>query len=159
MTATRPPDSDVPDRLARLRRASEYFDSAFRIPGTDYRIGLDPLLSLLPVVGDATGAAVSAYIVAEAAALGVPRATLARMVFNVAVDAAVGSLPVVGDVFDAAWKANVRNVRLLEARVEAPSGAPDRWFLLAVTAAVFAFALALVIVVTVGAWWLLGRLG
>ena len=166
VTATRPfdsdaspPDSDAPERIARLRRVSEYFDSAFEIPGTNYRIGLDPLLGLLPVVGDAPGAAVSAYVVAEAAAMGVPRATLARMVFNVAVDAVIGSLPVVGDAFDAAWKANVRNVRLLEARADAPDGTPDRRFLLAVTAVVFVLVLGLVVAATVAAWWLLGRFG
>ena len=163
VTATRPSDDadtddDAAERIARLRRVSEYFDSAFEIPGTDYRVGIDPLLGLLPVVGDAPGVAVSAYVVAEAAALGVPRATLARMLFNVIVDAVFGSLPVVGDAFDAAWKANVRNVRLLEARADAPDGAPDRQFLFAVAAAVFVLVLALVAAATVAAWWLVGRL-
>ena len=164
VTATRPSDADTDTdadatgRVARLRRVSEYFDSAFRVPGTGYRVGLDPLLGLLPVVGDAPGAAVSAYVVAEAAALGVPRATLARMLFNVVVDAVVGSLPVVGDAFDAVWKANVRNVRLLEARTraDAPDGTPDRRFLLAVAAAVFVLVLAFVAAATVAVWWLVG---
>ena len=161
VTAARPSDdadTDAAVRIARLRRVSEYFDSAFEIPGTNYRVGLDPVLGLLPVVGDAPGAAVSAYVVAEAAALGVPRATLARMLFNVVVDAVVGSLPVVGDAFDAVWKANVRNVRLLEARADAPDGAPDRRFLFAVTAGVFLLVLALVAAATVAAWWLVSGL-
>ena len=148
-------DAAVSERLARLRAASRYFDDAFRIPGTDYRIGLDPLLGLLPVVGDTPGAVVSAYIVAEAAAMGVPRATLARMLFNVVVDAVFGSLPFVGDAFDAVWKANVRNVRLLEARADAPDGEADRRFLLVVTALVFALVIGLVAVVTAAGWWAL----
>ena len=172
VTPTRPSDDDggagdpdavnpdAAERVARLRRVSEYFDSAFEIPGTSYRVGLDPLLGLLPVVGDAPGAAVSAYVVAEAAALGASRATLARMLFNVVVDAVFGSLPVVGDAFDAVWKANVRNVRLLESRtrVDHPDGAPDRRFLFAVAAGVFVLVLALVAAATVAAWWLVGRL-
>ena len=161
VTATRPSDdadADAARRVARLRRVSEYFDSAFEIPGTNYRIGLDPVLGLLPVVGDAPSAAVSAYVVAEAAALGVPRATLARMLFNVVVDAVFGSLPVVGDAFDAVWKANVRNVRLLEARAGHPDRTADRRFLFAVTAGVFLLVLALVAAATLAAWWLVGRL-
>jgi hypothetical protein len=147
------------ERLDRLRAASHYLDDAFRVPGTDYRIGLDPLLGLLPVVGDTPGAVVSAYIVAEAAAMGVPRETLARMLFNVVVDAVFGSLPFVGDAFDAVWKANVRNVRLLEARADAPDGTADRRFLVVVTALVFALAVGLVALATAAGWWALQRVG
>ena len=85
------PTDDAAARLNRLRRLSHLLDSAVEIPGTKIRIGLDPLLGLLPGIGDATATAASAYVVAQAAALGAPRATIARMVLNLAVDALVGT--------------------------------------------------------------------
>lgn len=146
------------EALARLRRLSHYLDSAFRIPGTEYRIGLDPILGLLPVVGDLPATAASAYIVAEAAALGAPRETVVRMVGNLVVDAVVGSVPVVGDAFDAVWKANRRNVRLLEARRADPSGARrDGRVLAVVGVALVALLLALGAAAAVASWWLLSR--
>jgi hypothetical protein len=89
-------------------------DSSFRIPGTRMRGGLDPLIGLIPGLGDAVGIALSAYLVIECMRLGVPRRTLARMVWNVAVEGIVGAVPILGDLFDLRFKANVRNVRLLE---------------------------------------------
>ena len=146
------------EALARLRRLSYYMDSAIEIPGTNLRIGLDPILGLLPVAGDLPAAAVSAYIVAEAAALGAPRETVARMVGNLVVDAVVGSVPLVGDVFDAAWKANQRNVRLFEARRADPSGAERDGRVLAV-AGVLLFGLIVLIGagVALASWWLLSQ--
>lgn len=140
--------------LERVRGLSRLLDNAVRVPGTDYRIGLDPLVGLLPVVGDVPTTAASAYVVLEAARLGVPRATLTRMVVNLAVDAVVGSIPLVGDLFDAVWKANARNVALLEARVEDSTGAADRRYLLVVGVALVAGLLALSWV----AVWVLVRL-
>lgn len=141
----RSPDDDADDAaLERVRTLSHLLDNAVRIPGTDFRIGLDPLVGLLPVVGDVPTTAASSYVVLEAARQGVPRATLARMVLYLAVDAIVGSIPLVGDLFDAAWKANARNVALLEARVANPrAGTADRRFLLATTLALVAGLLAL----------------
>ncbi|ELZ65141.1 DUF4112 domain-containing protein [Haloferax sp. Atlit-10N] len=150
------------ETLARLRTVSFYLDEAFEIPGTNYRIGLDPILGLVPGVGDATASALSAYILVEAAMLGVPRATLARMLGNVVLDATVGSLPVVGDVFDAAWKANARNVRLLEARYDDASPAAaeaDRRFLLAAVAAITVLLVALGATTALVALWVLGQVG
>ena len=146
--------------LAGLRRLAHALDELFTVPGTDYRIGLDPLIGLVPGVGDVPTSVASAYIVAQAAALGVPRATLARMLLVVAVDSVVGSLPIVGDLFDAVWKANSRNLALLESRVDDPaSGAVDRRYVLVVTA-LLALAFVLVSVgAAVAAWWLLGRVG
>ena len=97
-----------------MRSVSELLDQAVAVPGTGFRVGVDPLLSVLPVGGDAAGAAISLYIVAEAARLGVSPETLAKMLLNVGLDATVGSVPVLGTVFDAVYKANVRNVRLAE---------------------------------------------
>jgi hypothetical protein len=111
------------EELLALEQLSYYLDDLFRVPGTRYRVGLDPLLGLVPGVGDVPTSAASAYIVARAAALGVPRATLARMLVVLVVDAVVGALPLVGDAFDAVWKANARNVRLAETRLDAPERA------------------------------------
>jgi hypothetical protein len=146
-------------RLRRLRELSRLLDGAVVVPGTRFRVGLDPLVGLLPVVGDATTALLSAYVVAEAAALGAPRATVARMVGNLVVDAVVGSIPVVGDLFDAAWRANERNVRLLEARVDDPGGAgarADRRLVLAAGVGLALLLLALGAAAVAAAWWLLG---
>ncbi|WP_244531662.1 DUF4112 domain-containing protein [Halogranum amylolyticum] len=153
-------EAEVRETLDRLHGLSHLLDNAVRVPGTNYRIGLDPLLGLLPVVGDAPGAVLAAYIVVEAAYLGVPRETLLRMLFNLVVDATVGSLPVVGDVFDAVWKANARNVRLAEARrVDPEGGAADRRFLLVATGCLFGFLLALGAASTLFAVWVLGEIG
>ncbi|WP_049985169.1 DUF4112 domain-containing protein [Halobellus rufus] len=158
-------DSRAPDaaaRLDRLRRLSSLLDSAFEIPRTNVRIGLDPILGLLPGVGDATATAASAYVVAEAAALGAPRATLARMVLNVAVDAVLGSIPLVGDAFDAVWRANDRNVRLLERRLTGPTEDDvrrDRRVVLGLGLAVFLGTLTVSVLALVTLWWLLGVAG
>ncbi len=88
-------------------------DSRWRIPGTDMRIGLDPVLGLFPGVGDLVSACVSLYILAEARRLGASREILLRMLGNILLDMAIGMFPVLGDVFDAGFKANVRNLKLL----------------------------------------------
>lgn len=75
---------------------------------------MDALIGLVPVVGDAAGVLLSTYILVQAARLGAPRALLGRMAFNIAVEGVAGMVPLAGDVFDAWWKANQRNVRLLE---------------------------------------------
>lgn len=103
------------DRLRHLDNLSEILDSAFAIPGTRFRIGLDGILGLIPGIGDATGAALSIYLIFEAARLGLPLSTLLRMVGNVAVETAVGAIPIVGDIFDITWKANMRNIALVRA--------------------------------------------
>lgn len=106
-------------RLRRLDKLAQLLDTALPIPGTRFRIGLDGLLGLVPGVGDTIGAVFSAYIIFEAARLGFPTGTLLRMIGNVAVETLVGAMPILGDIFDIAWKANVRNLALLRAhRVE-----------------------------------------
>jgi hypothetical protein len=101
------------DAVARIQALAHVMDSAFTIPGTSVRVGLDAVLGLIPGVGDAVSAALSSYIVWEARRLGLPRWKIARMVANVAVDAAVGVVPLVGDLFDVAFKANRRNLRIV----------------------------------------------
>ncbi|HSO74871.1 MAG TPA: DUF4112 domain-containing protein [Blastocatellia bacterium] len=97
-----------------LERITLLMDKAIRIPGTNIQFGLDPILGLfLPVAGDAIGAIVSAYIVFVSVRYGLPKIVIARMVFNVAADFAVGCIPFLGDAADFVWKVNTRNLRLL----------------------------------------------
>ncbi len=111
--------ADYARELQNLRRLAHLLDETFRIPIIGYRIGLEPILGLIPVVGDISGFIVSGYLIVRAARLGVPRSLVARMVGNAVIDAVVGSIPVVGDVFDFFWKVNKRNVRLLERHLSA----------------------------------------
>lgn len=102
------------DRARNVRALARFLDSAISIPGTNWRIGFDAIVGVVPVVGDLIGGSLSAYIILEAARAEVPILTLARMLGNIGIDTLVGSVPAVGDVFDAAWKANIKNVALLE---------------------------------------------
>lgn len=103
------------DRAAveRMRVVAHVLDDSIRIPATDVRIGVDPLLSTLPVAGDLISGAFSLYIVIEATRLGVSFTTVVKLLTNVTVDVVGGSIPIVGDVFDALWKANKRNFLLV----------------------------------------------
>ena len=115
------PVSDAPGSpLARVRALARLLDDAVRVPGTRVGFGLDALLGLIPGIGDAAGGLVSAFVVMQAARIGVPGTVLARMLVNVGIDALVGTVPVLGDLFDVAWKANRKNVALLEQAVAAP---------------------------------------
>ena len=116
--------------LDRIRTLTHVLDNAIVIPGTDIRFGLDPVLGLLPGGGDAIGSVMSVYIVAECLRLGLPKATLSRMLSNLFIDTVVGSVPMAGDLFDVGWKANSRNLKLLEAHLNdpAPQTAADRRF-------------------------------
>lgn len=111
--------ADEQATLDRVNRLSDLLDEAFEIPGTNYKIGLDPLIGILPVAGDSVATVISLYIVGEAARAGVSRSTLATMLGLVAIDAVIGSIPVLGTIFDAVWKANTWNVKLLERELNA----------------------------------------
>jgi hypothetical protein len=102
------------DRLARIDTLATLLDTVFILPGTNVRFGLDALIGLVPGIGDAVTTAMSLYIVHEARQLGAPRYLLLRMLANVALDGIVGAVPVVGDAFDVMWRANGRNVHLLQ---------------------------------------------
>lgn len=107
--------ADVPESvdraaLERMRTVAMALDESIRLPIVDYRIGLDPLLSVIPGVGDALSAGISLYIVIESARLGVSFTTLLGMLGRITIDVAGGSVPVVGPVFDAVFKANKWNV-------------------------------------------------
>lgn len=140
MSATRIPPQDFPRRdiphdatfgaidlgreasLARLEALAHLMDTAFVIPGINRRVGFDALIGLVPLVGDVAGMVISSFIVYEAKRLGAPRWLLARMGLNVAFDGLIGAVPVAGDLFDAAFKANRRNVRLLRRWMERSGG-------------------------------------
>jgi hypothetical protein len=101
------------ERIARIDALATLLDTAFVVPGTDIRFGLDAVIGLIPGIGDAITTALSLYIVREARALGAPRLLVARMIANVVLDGVVGVVPIVGDAFDVAWRANRRNMALL----------------------------------------------
>lgn len=106
----------------RMRLVAKLLDDAVRIPGTDYRIGLDPIMGAAPIAGDVVTGLISLYIVAESARLGVSYQTLLKMLLNVSIDVGSGSIPVVGTIFDAAFKSNKRNVKLLVDELKAQAG-------------------------------------
>ncbi|OLP15857.1 hypothetical protein BST81_24270 [Leptolyngbya sp. 'hensonii'] len=140
------PRTDSPSpALKRVRLISDVLDNAIPIPGTPYRVGLDPILGLLPGGGDTIGAILSVYIVFEAARLGVSRDILLRMVGHVIMDALLGVLPVLGDLADVTWKANSRNLALLEAHIDQPeAGQPiDRVFIVLLVMGLLATLLAI----------------
>jgi len=99
--------------VRRLVWLARLLDDAVQIPGTKYSVGIDPIIGLVPGVGDAVSLAISAYIIYEGKRLGASQTTVAAMVGNVALDALVGLVPVLGDIADVAFKANQRNLRLL----------------------------------------------
>ena len=100
--------------LEALRKVAQVLDSAFAVPGTSYRVGLDPILGLVPGLGDLVSPLFTIGILWQARDLALPRIVQLRMIFNVAIDSLLGAVPVVGDLFDFAWKANNRNMALLE---------------------------------------------
>jgi hypothetical protein len=140
--------------LKRVRALAWLLDNSIPIPGTRLRIGLDPLIGLIPGLGDAAGALVSGYILLEAGRLGASRSTLLRMAANILIEAVVGWIPLAGDLFDAGWKANQKNLALLEQALTTPGLAArkDRGFiaLLALGTGILAAGLA-------GGTWLLLR--
>ncbi len=115
-----PTDQRQSPRFRRLSLISHLLDNAIPIPGTGYRFGLDPILGLIPAVGDSLGAILSVVIIWESAQLGASHPTLIRMILNVFFEVIVGIVPVLGDLFDVAWKANARNLTLLEQEIDSP---------------------------------------
>jgi hypothetical protein len=110
-----------PNSIQRVRAIATLLDDALPIPGTKLRFGIDPLVGLVPGLGDLLGGAASAYIILEAARAGAPSPVLLRMAMNVGIDTLVGAIPFVGDLFDFAWKSNTRNARLLGQHLDTPT--------------------------------------
>ena len=145
----------APASLKRLRQISHVLDKAIPVPGTKVRIVLDSILGLLPGGGDVLTGLMSVYIVFEGARMGVPAATLGRMGTNIVLDVLTGTVPVLGDLFDVAWKANSQNVKLLEQHIAAPgpSRAADKLFAFVV----IVLLIALVVGVAALSVWLLSQ--
>ena len=131
--------------VERVRALGKLLDTAVRIPGTDITLGLDPILGLVPGLGDVAGAAMSGYIVYAAARLGAPTSVVSRMLLNIAADTAAGAIPLLGDLFDVAWKSNARNVSLLERHLADPRATRRA------SAGVMALAIGGVVLLAVGA--------
>jgi hypothetical protein len=141
--------------LDALRRWSVLLDSAFRVPGTQLTFGLDPILGLIPGLGDLTTPFFAALVLLHAVRMRTPRVVQLRMLMNAAIDFAIGAIPIAGDLFDFGWKANVRNLALLERHAHPGSTAsPADWaFVVGVIAALVLCAL----VPIIAAAWLLSR--
>ena len=145
---------DTDDRALRaLRKWSVLLDSAFRVPGTRVTFGLDPVLGLIPGLGDVTTPIFSALVLLHAVRLRIPRVVQLRMLLHAGIDFAVGFVPMLGDLFDLGWKANVRNLALLErhARPGTPPTPGDWIFVLLVIVVLFALA---AVPILVAAWLL-----
>jgi len=133
-------------RIELLRRWSRLMDSAYRVPGTAIRFGWDPIVGLIPGVGDAATASFAVAVLYHAYRLGVPRVVLARMMLNTLIDLAAGLVPFAGDIADIAWKSNALNLALLE-RHERPGTEPSSgdWAVVLLAVVVIGGALALVL--------------
>lgn len=147
--------------LASLSRFASWLDAGIRVPGTRLRFGLDPIIGLIPGAGDAAGAVLAGWIFVEAVRMGASRATLTRIAGNVILDACIGAVPLLGDIFDFAWKANLRNIALLERHLAAPVRAEraDRIFVVLVASGVLAVGAGLLALGAVLTAWLLRVLG
>jgi hypothetical protein len=115
-----PPDIEIlgPETVSKpaindLLHLANLLDNQFVLPGTNFRFGVDAIIGLIPGIGDGLSALISLYIMARAKHLGAPNGLIARMGVNVAIDTAIGAFPIFGDLFDAAFKSNLKNVRLL----------------------------------------------
>ena len=141
--------------LAALRKWSVLLDSAFRVPGTSLTFGLDPILGLIPGIGDLTTPFFAALLLVHAVRLRIPRVVQLRMLINAAIDLAIGFVPLIGDAFDFGWKANVRNLALLERYARPGSkGSRGDWVFVLVVIGVLA---AIAVIPLFFAAWLLSR--
>lgn len=141
--------------LAALRKWSVLLDSAFRVPGTGLSFGLDPILGLIPGLGDLTTPVFSALLLLHAVRLRIPRVVQLRMLMNAVIDLGIGAIPFVGDVFDFGWKANVRNLSLLERHAH-PGARADRsdWIFVGAVLSLLTIVAAVPLLFTA---WLLSR--
>ena len=137
----------------RLRRLAWLLDSSIRLPG-GFRIGVDGVIGLVPGVGDLVAALLSSYIVIEAARMRVGGSVLMRMVGNIALEVGIGVIPLVGDLFDFVFKANTRNVKLLETYLEQPVATRrrSRWLVLAALFALLVVVGAVVVAACASVW-------
>jgi hypothetical protein len=137
-------------RVARVRSIAKLLDSAIRIPGTRIRFGVDAVVGLIPGLGDVAGAVFSGYLILLGSRMGLPPHIITRMVTNVAIDTIAGGVPILGDLFDVAWKSNLKNVALLEQFTDpqgtAEASSVSRW--------IIAGALLILLLLVIGGIWL-----
>jgi hypothetical protein len=157
-----PGDSTSPDRRrlestetsrlthlpGHLKRVGYLMDESIRLPG-GFRIGWDPIIGLIPGFGDLVGITVSSYVALSAARAGASIAVLGRMLVNLALEIVVGSIPLVGDLFDGVFKANVRNLRLMDAHLASPQTAKRRSVVWLTTLLVLIIVVAVVLMIAV----------
>lgn len=155
-----PPDPNAPQtdrRWTDVRQLADLLDSRFRIPGTQQTFGVDAVLGLIPGVGDVVGLAAGGVVITNAVRLGARGWTLVQMLVNIVLDATIGSVPVAGTVFDVFYKANNRNVALLEEHVRDAQAARTqaRRAVLRSITAVVVVTVVVAVVLVVGVVWLL----
>jgi hypothetical protein len=145
---------------ARSRAIAYWLDDAFRVPGTRLRFGLDPLIGLIPGLGDIVSGLLSTYIVVEAVRTKAPRAVLLRMLANLGVDMLLAAVPLAGDLFDAGWKANSKNLSLLRRHIEHPdeARAASKTFMALLIIGVGLFVVGSLVVSFLTLRWLLGSI-
>ncbi len=149
-------DTRAGERVERLRQVARVWDELVPLPFLNRRIGVDALVGLLPGIGDVIGALVAGWGLVEAARLRAPTSVLLRMLYNIGLDALVGAIPLLGDLFDVGWKAQSRNVALLERWLGDPERARRRS-----TAVLVAVVVGLVAVLVAATWlalWFITRL-
>lgn len=115
-TSTLIQSNDRLHKLRRMRNIASIMDAQFNVMG--FKIGLDSVIGLIPWLGDVIAAIIAAYIIFEAYTIGIPKEIIAKMMGNVVLDMVIGGIPIIGDVFDILFKANLRNMRMVEAYVE-----------------------------------------
>lgn len=148
-------------KLQNLRKLSDLWDRSLGIPGTRFKVGLESLVGLLPVGGDFIGILMSVYILFQAIQFKLPKKTLAKMIFNIVIDGAVGSIPILGDIFDTTWKANTKNVNLLEAHLREPiqSRKKDEWFINIIIIALVLILIGIIALFAFAIWLAVGFFG
>jgi len=165
--ATKPQTNDdeqSPQLAPELQLLADWMDGVFRVPGVGWRFGLDAILGFVPGIGDTATSVASLYILTAAHRYGVTRTTLLRMALNVVLDAVVGMIPLVGDVFDVYWKSNQRNVEILKRHMLAvPSEQrqlqrADRWFVVLLVAVLALLMVGSIIIAAMLLTWLLGTI-
>jgi hypothetical protein len=140
----------------RIGRVTKVLDELIEVPGTSIKVGLDPVIGLIPVAGDAVSALVGGWLILEASRFGIPRVVLARMVLNLAVDLGIGAIPILGDLYDVAFRSNSRNLDLFRRHALDPAASTRGEQALFVGLALLIVGLIWLIVTAVGAFigWL-----
>ena len=105
------------EKLLRLKLLGNRLDEIITIPGTKYKIGIDPIIGIFPVIGDLLGSIISIYIIYSGSKMGVSSQVIAKMSLNLGIDFTVGLIPIFGDIFDMGWKANKKNIELIEKNI------------------------------------------